>query len=120
MKKLPLIVVVGLLSACATEANVQPISAANLEEQVEARVEDEFAVPVDVSCPKSLKSEVGATAQCVLTPEGSTSAVVAHLTVTAVAADGQVEFDIELDVPAESGSDSTTAPEETTQPSEDS
>lgn len=99
MKRLGLLIAPLLLTACSATPEVQPIAAADLETQVAARVEDEFTVPVDVTCPSSLNSEVGATTQCVLTPEGSTSAVVATLTVTDVTDDGQVEFSVSLDVP---------------------
>src|SRR5699024_8982088 len=85
---------VGLVAACSRPA---ALPAVHLEAQAETPLEEQVGQRPDISCPEDLPAEVGATIECELTAEGMAEAYGVTMTVTDVADDGNVGFDIAVD-----------------------
>jgi len=84
----------ALLAACSGQAAVP---AADVEEQTENELEAQVGQRPDISCPEDLPAEVGATIECELTAEDMAEVYGVTVTVTDVADDGNVGFDIAVD-----------------------
>ena len=84
--------VLVLAAACGTatvdKGDVASAAEDSLEQQVGQRP--------DVSCPKDLEAEVGATTRCTLTAEGLDGTYGVTVTVTEVE-DDQASFDVQVD-----------------------
>ena len=87
-----------LSTACSASVGTDPraISADKLERQVsDALAEQVGQTPDDVSCPKNLEAEKGATVRCTLTAGSDMLGVT--VTTKSVDDDGQVNFAIAVD-----------------------
>ncbi|WP_277050753.1 DUF4333 domain-containing protein [Ruania albidiflava] len=84
----------ALLAACS---GLAAVPAADVEEQAENQLEEQVGQRPDITCPEDLPAEVGATIECELTADGMAETFGVTMTVTDVADDGNVGFDIEVD-----------------------
>lgn len=84
----------ALLAACSGSAAV---SAADVEEQAEIQLEQQVGQRPDITCAEDLPAEVGASIECELTADGLPDTYGVTMTVTDVADDGNVGFDIKVD-----------------------
>ncbi len=81
------------LTACEFSAGGTDVSAADVEQQIEAKLGSQLGGVLGANCPGDLKGEIGATLTCTLVTQDGTSRTV-NVTVTSVEG-SQVNFDME-------------------------
>lgn len=87
------VALIALLAACS---GMNAVSADDVEEQAENQLEEQVGQRPDITCPEDLPAEVDATIECELTAEGMEETYAVTMTVTDVADDGNVGFDIKV------------------------
>ena len=84
-----------LVCACSGSSTPRAMSADKVEQKVSSALAQKFGqTPDDVSCPKDLRAEKGATVRCVLTAGSDKLGVT--VTTTSVH-DGRIRFDAQVD-----------------------
>jgi Domain of unknown function (DUF4333) len=81
-----------LLAGCGTGV----VQAARVAAAAEHSLEKQVGLRPDVTCPRDLRAEVGATTRCTLTAEGLDGRYGVTVSVTAVE-DGQARFAVRVD-----------------------
>jgi hypothetical protein len=99
-----------LISACSGSISIggtPEVSQSDVQSKVAAQLAAETSQPVPkITCPSGLKAKVGASIDCTLTPQGSTTTLPVHVIVTSVT-NGTAHFSAQVGQAAGAG-DKTT------------